>query len=334
MNRARIVGWGLYAPENVVKNEEFNKRYGKDVDTFLRRERNIYQRHFMREDQTTSDLVVEAAKAALSKAQLTAQDLDMIIVATDTPDYLSPATSAVVQHKLQATRAGTFDVNSACAGFVTALDVGAKYIMCDDRIQNVLVVGAYGMSKYLDWDDFKIATLFADGAGAVILQKGDSEATDGVLNTQFYTDGQFYDYMGIYGGGTAEPISDKVIANKRHLLQFVKKIPLETNPTHWPRLVNILLDRCNKTKADVKKYFFTQINIKSIQETMDILGEPQEKAHKVMDRFGYTGSAAIPMAIADAANQHLLKKGDLIMLVSSGGGVSMAATALEWSLDT
>lgn len=328
---AEIVGTGMYVNGDPIPNSVFNERYKMDVDKFLREKRNIYTRHYMRDDQATSDLVVEAAKRAMDKAGITAADLDLIIVSTDTPDYVSPSTASVVQHKLRATKAGTFDVNTACAGFVTGLDIGWKYIKADTQNQYryILVAGAYGMSKWLNPDDYKIATLFADGAGAVILKASDSKTSD-ILASQLYTDGQYHDYMGVYAGGTHMPITADVVARKDHLLNFAKKIPIETNGTHWPRLVHTLLDRTHNKVSDIKKFFLTQINIDSINETMDKLEVDRKMSHNIMDRFGYTGSAAIPMAIADADSKGLLKKGDLIMLVGSGGGLSMAAMALRW----
>lgn len=330
--KATIKGTGMYAPEKVIKNQYFNEMYKKDIDTFLREQRNIFERHFMADDQATSDLVVPAAEEAMKNAGITAKDLDLIVVATDTPDYLSPSTAAVVQHKLKATNAGTFDINSACAGFVTALDLGSKYIQADPKYKNILVVGAYGMSKYLNYDDFKIATLFADGAGAAVLQPSKDES--GIQAAELYTDGQYHDYMGVYAGGTFQPITHEVIENKGHLLNFAKKIPIETNGTHWPRLTRALLDRTQKTPDQVAHFFMTQINIHSINETMDALKQPRSKAHLVMDRFGYTGSAAVGMALADAARQHKLKKGDTLVLLGSGGGLSMAALTMTWGYDT
>ena len=333
MANATIVGTGLYAPEKVVYNDFFDKKYGRDMDTFLREKRNIFERHFMSEDQATSDLIVPAATEALKNANLKVNDLDLIIVATDTPDYISPSTAAVVQYKLGAEKAGTFDINTACAGFATATDIASKYIKSDSQYNNILVVGAYGMTKFFDWDDHKVTSVFADGAGAAIVQRTTDEQY-GVLASKLYTDGQYYDYMGIYGGGTKYPISKEVIAEKKHLLQFVKRIPPETNGLHWPRLTNIILDRIHKQVTDVDHFFFTQINIGSIIETMEKIGAPLAKAHNIMDRFGYTGSACIPMAIADAARAHKLKKGDLVMILGSGGGMSMTALALRWSYDT
>lgn len=332
VRRATIKGTGMHVPERVIKNQYFNEMYNKDIDTFLREQRNIYERHFMEPNQTTSDLIVPAAQEALKNAGITAKDLDLIIVSTDTPDYLSPSTAAVVQHKIQATNAGTFDINSACAGFVTALDMAGKYIGADKKYKNILVVGAYAMSKWLNYDDFRIATLFADGASAVVVQPSADET--GLLASELYTDGQYHDYMGIYGGGAFRPITHEVIEAKKHLLDFAKKIPIETNGTHWPRLTRMLLDQIQKKPSDVAKFFMTQININSINEALDKLEVPRTKSHNVMDRFGYTGSAAVGMCIADAARSHLLKKGDLIVLLGSGGGLSMAALAMEWSYQT
>lgn len=335
---ATITGLGLYAPPNVIENSFFDQKYGRDMSTFLREQRNILTRHFMTPDQATSDLIIPAAEEAMRAAGVTAKDLNLIIVATDTPDYVSPSTAAVVQHKLQATRAGTFDLNTACAGFSTATDVAAKYIVADDRYDTILVVGAYGMTKYFDWNDHKVTSVFADGAGAAIVQRTTSTDIDGkpygILASQLATDGQYHDYMGIYAGGTKYPISDETVAKKMHQLQFTKRIPPETNGRVWPELTHAILDRVGASIGDVKHFFFTQININSIVETMGKLGAPMEKSHNIMDRYGYTGSACIPMALADAARAHKLKKGDLVMILGSGGGMSMAAMAVRWSYDT
>lgn len=332
VRKAAIAGTGFYAPEKVVTNQFFNDMYKKDIDTFLKEHRNIFERRWMSEDQATSDLIVPAAVEAMKNAGITAKDLDLIIVSTDTPDYMSPSTASVVQHKLGATKAGTFDVNTACAGFVTVVDMAAKYIAADKKYENILVVGAYGMSKYLNFDDHRIATLFADGAGAAIIQP--SKNGLGILATELYTDGQYHDYMGVYAGGTFMPMSHDVIEKKAHLLNFAKKIPIETNGTHWPRLTRIILDRIHKNPEDISHFFLTQININSINEALDHLKLPRTKSHNIMNKFGYTGSAAVGMALADAARAHKLKKGDLVFMLGSGGGLSMAALAMEWAYDT
>lgn len=333
LRRATITGTGLHAPGEPVPNRHFDEKYGMDIDAFLVAERNIRTRHFMADDQATSDLVVPAAEEALRNAGLGPEDLDLIIVSTDTPDYISPSTAAVVQHKLGAKRAGVFDVNTACAGFVTALDMAGKYVAADERYDAILVVGAYGMSKFMDWDDYKRATLFADGAGAVVVRPTE-RADRGMLTSTLYAEGEYHDYMGIYAGGTHMPATAEAVERGDTKLRFAKRIPPETNIVHWPRLVREVLDPIGKAPGDVDHYFFTQINIGSINATLDELGVPHERSHNVMDRFGYTGSACIPMALADAARQHRLKDGDLVVFVGSGGGMSMAAVTMVWSYDS
>jgi 3-oxoacyl-[acyl-carrier-protein] synthase-3 len=332
MKKAKIIATGHYAPERVVPNSYFNDLYKEDVDSFLRENRNIYERRYAADDQVTSDLVVEASKKALAAANLRPSDLDLIIVSTDTPDYISPSTASVVQHKLGAVNAGSFDINTACAGFVTAVDVGSKFIVSDDQYKHVLVVGAYLMSRYLDFSDKKIATLFADGAGAAILSPSDDEC--GVLRTKLFTDGQYHDFMGIYAGGTYIKSSHAAIDNNDHLLRFAKKIPLETNATYWPRFINEVAGAIHQPVSEIDHFFFTQININSINQTLDALSMPHTKSHNVMNKYGYTGSAAIGMALDDAVLRHRMKKNDLVFLVSSGGGMAMAVSAIRWGYDT
>lgn len=332
MRHATIAGVGMYAPEKVIKNDFFNDYYKKDIGTFLEENRNIKERRWMTDEQTTSDLIIPAAQEAMTQAGISADDLNLIIIATDTPDYLSPSTASVVQFKLGAKNAGTFDLNTACAGFVTACDVASKYIASDESYKNILVVGAYAMSKWINMDDYKIASLFADGAGAVVLQP--AKDTQGIMATTMYADGQYHDYMGIYAGGAHKPVTQEVIDQKQHLLAFPKRIPPETNGIHWPRLTKTLLEKIGKTPQDIKHFFITQFNVQSIYETMDRLELPRDRAHLIMNKYGYTGSASIGMCLAHAVQNHELKKGDLIVLLGSGGGMSMAAFVMEWGFDT
>jgi len=324
--RATIVGTGLYAPDRVVSNSYFDELYGEDVDSFLRENRNIEERRYAAEDQVTSDLAAEAARDAMADAGIEPADVDLLLVSTDTPDQISPSTAAVVQDKLDARNAATFDINTACAGFVTALDTGRKFLEADEQYDRVLVVGAYLMSRFIDYDQKNVASLFADGAGAAVLAPTTGE--DGILTSTLVSKGEYHDYMGVYEGGTACPITAANGETQR--LAFRKDFPEDFNPDHWTGLVTTLTDRLGVAPEDVDQYFFTQINILSIRETLDRLGLPHDRAHNVMDRFGYTGNACVAMALADAVDNNLLSPGDLVVMIASGGGAALAGMAFRW----
>ena len=328
MRNAYIKSSGSFAPEKVITNQYFNELLGEDVDTWLRENLTIRERRWCGENESTSTLCIEAANRALENGNLKPEELDLIIISTDTPEFISPSTASVVQYKLGAVNAGTFDLNSACSGFVTAMDTAAKFIRADEKYNNILVIGAYAMSKYLDLTDKKTVTLFADGAGAVILSST-SDSGRGYKASGLHTEGEYNGWMGIYAGGTAMPVNKEVIERKDHLLKFVKKFPKEINPETWTKMILALTKEVNVTPQDVKHYFFTQININSIFETCDNLEVPRERAHVIMDRYGYTGSACIPMAFDDARRNGKLNEGDLAVFMGSGGGLAFACAIFK-----
>jgi 3-oxoacyl-[acyl-carrier-protein] synthase-3 len=302
---------------------------GEPVSDWLVENVGIRERRMMAPDQTTSDLVVAASQRALEKAGIQAADLDLVIVSTDTPDYLSPGTSVVVQHKLGAERAGAYDVNSACAGWVTALDQGARYLLTEPAFRYVLVAGGYGMSRFLDWTDKKTVTLFADGAGAAILGLGEKP---GFLASNFLAKGEYHDALGIYAGGANQPCTPENMATYGPpKVQFVRKFPKTFNMEYWPKLINGALEKAGLTYDNVDYYFFTQLNLRTIEAMMELLGQPLSKTHWVMDKWGYTGSPCVVMALDDMINQGKgPKSGDIILFCASGGGITMAASVWRW----
>ncbi|HEX6625255.1 MAG TPA: ketoacyl-ACP synthase III [Pyrinomonadaceae bacterium] len=328
MTYARIAGTGSYVPEKVITNADLSRMLGEDIDDFVSRVVGIRERHVCAEDESTADLATEAARRALQSASVAAEDLDLIVLATDTPEYLSPATSVVVQHRLGARRAGTFDVNCACAGFVTALDAASKYVIADAAYRNVLVVGAYAMSKYLDWTEKKTATIFADGAGAVVLRASDERP--GFLASKLVADGSYHGHMGVYAGGTRMPVTEEVLREGRFTkVRFVRKYPPEVNIEGWPLIVGDVLAKANLKKEDVALFLFTQVNLSTIVEVMKRLELPMERTHTIMQKWGYTGSACIPMALDDAVREGKLKPGDVVVMCASGGGLNMACAAFR-----
>lgn len=329
LRNALIHSTGMYAPERVVTNSYFDELLGEPVSEWLEQNVEIYERRWCNENQSTADLCVEAALDALKNGNIKADEIDLLVISTDTPEYISPSTASKVQYLLGMKRAGTFDLNTACAGFVTALDLGAKYIRADANYNTVMIIGAYAMSKYLNMSDKKTVTLFADGAGAIILKA--SENTDrGFLASQLITKGEYFGHMGIYAGGTKLPVSHSVVENKDHLLKFVTKFPKELNTEMWSMMARELNSRIGVEPSDVDHYFLTQININTIRETMNRLGVDQTKAPTVMHYYGYTGSACIPFALHQTIQQGKVKRGDLMYFIGSGGGLAFASAAFRY----
>jgi 3-oxoacyl-[acyl-carrier-protein] synthase-3 len=328
MRNAVIESVAAYAPDRVLPNTYFNDLLGVDVDTWLKEVVQIHERRWCKEDESTADLAERAALLAIERAGISAKDLDLIIISTDTPEFVSPSTASVVQHRLGANNAGTFDINTACAGFVTALDMGAKYIRADEQYKHILVIGAYAMSKYLNMADKKTVTLFADGAGAVIL-KAEENTDRGFLASQLISKGEYNEWMGIYGGAAKQPTNADVLANHDHQLKFVHKFPKDLNHVTWTEMAHHLCEKIAKQIEDVDHFFITQININSIFETMKLLGLPKEKAYTIMHHYGYTGSACIPMAFNESWEKGNVKKGDLIYFIGSGGGLAFASAAFR-----
>lgn len=328
---AQIISTGRYLPEKIITNADLNQMLGEDVDAWLIENVGIRARHVMAENETTSDLIVAAAQPALTRAGIAATDLDLIIVATDTPDYFSPATASVVQAKLGATNAGTYDVNCACAAWVTALDLAARYIATDSDFKHILVAGGYGMTKFLDWRDKYTATLFADGAAAVVVQAGNEP---GYLSGKLMARGEYHDALGIYTGGTYRPATPEVVAQfGKPRVQFVKKFPKTFNSDNWPPLVRAVVAKAGLTLDDINLFLFTQLNLRTIEFVMQNLGQPMSKTHWIMDKWGYLGSACIPAALDDAIERGKSPKpGDNVVFCATGGGMAMAASVWRWTV--
>lgn len=326
---ASIVSTGRYVPEKKISNAELEVMLGQPVSEWLIKNVGIHNRHWMNDTETSSDMAVSAAKQAMSRANITASDLNLIIIASDTPDQPSPGTASAVQAKLGAVHAGTYDINCACSSFVTALDVASKTIATDDDYQYILVVGVYAMSRFLNMKDKSTVTLFADGAGAVLLRASDKP---GFLSGKLSANGEYYDALGVYTGGATRPAT---LANVEKFgppsVQFVRKFPATFNLERWPVLIQGALTKAKKSLSDVSMFFFTQLNLRTIEATMNAMQLPMSKTHYIMDKWGYTGSACIPMALDDAVEQKKLSAGDVVVFCSSGGGLSMAVTVFVWS---
>jgi 3-oxoacyl-[acyl-carrier-protein] synthase-3 len=327
VRHAIITGTGSAVPARIVTNDELSAMLGEDIRPFVSGTLGIRERHWCSADESTADLAEAAGQRALDAAGVTANQIDLLIIATDTPEYVSPATSSVVHGRLGLTNAGTFDLNAGCAGFVTALDVAWKFIRADARYTRVLVIGAYAMSKYLDLTDKKTVTIFADGAGAAVVEAAERP---GVLASELFADGRYCHGMGVFAGGTRTPITHEVLAGSQHRLRFVQKYPASVNEEGWPRIVQSVLSRAGHAVSDVDLWLWTQVNRSTIEVVMRGLGVPMERAHTIMHKWGYTGSACLPMALDDAVRSGRVHDGDLIVFTGSGAGLAMGSLAMRW----
>jgi 3-oxoacyl-[acyl-carrier-protein] synthase-3 len=329
MRYGTIVGIGHHLPEQEYSNEAMKKRMeevtpglGDVIDKF-QESSGIKTRWYAPRDWTTSDLAVEAAKQAIKDAGIRAEDLDMILVGTDTPDYITPATSTVVQHKLGAKNAGSYDIGCACASFPAGVATASGFLATNDWMRYVLVVGAYMMSKLAEPND-PVAFFYGDGAGAAVVAAIDKP---GFISSAYLADGSYHKHWGIYSGAAFEPASVESVQAGRTQVHLLERYPPEVNHEGWPRLVRWLAERGGFTLQDIDMVIFTQVRLPSIQLVMENLGIPMEKTHWIMDRWGYTGSACIPMCLSDARGR--IGSGDLLVLVGSGVGYNQAGVALR-----
>jgi len=328
---ARVIGTGQYIPEIEVTNDEIAARVDRGTPglgaVVYKFEQNsgIERRFYAPRKWATSDLAARAAQAALDDAGVKPEDIDLIVLGTDSPDYITPATSVVVQHKLGAANAGTYDVGCACASFPTAMAAGAGHIATNKWMKNVLVIGAYMMSKLADPADL-MSFFYGDGAGAAVLAVGDEP---GFITSSFLADGQYHKAWGIYSGGTAEPATCESVEAGRTQVRLVDKYPAEVNHEGWPKLARMLAQRGGFTLDEVDQFIFTQVNQGSVGIVMEALGQPVEKAHCIMGDVGYTGSACMPMAFDDAMKKGKIKPNDLVVLIGSGVGYNQAGVALR-----
>jgi len=318
----------MYVPPTLVTNEDIVNRLGKPLPEIIEKNLGIKQHYITGPDLSSVDLGVAAARMAIANAGILATDLDLVIVTTDTPEYISPPTAAVIQGLLGAVHAGTFDVNGACSGFAVSMDVASRMVGYDDTYQHVLVVGVYNMTKYADQDNGFFAAVFADGGGAVVLKATTEDA--GYLASALWADGSYHDCFGIFGGGTKYPHTIERLENKEQQLRMVKPYPADINTANWPGLIHKALAKAKLKIMDIDHIIFTQINRSTIEIVMAELGLPMDKTTCTMDRYGYTGSACIPIALHHAVIEGKIQRGDIVVLLGSGVGAAMAVDVLKW----
>ena len=326
MVRGRIAGIGSYLPERVLTNAELEQMVDTDDEWIVTRT-GIRERRIAGRDEATSDLALHAAREALDSAGLGPEELDLIIVATTTPDFPFPSTASLLQGKLGATGAAAFDLQAVCTGFVYALATADQYIR-SGMYRKVLVVGAEVLSRVVDWKDRTTCVLFGDGAGAVVLVPDSGER--GVISSHLHADGRQYDLLYIPGGGSREPISHEVVDERLHYVKMKGNEVFKVAVTALEETVVEVLDANGLKGDDIDLLVPHQANIRIINATAKRLGLPPERVMITVDRHGNTSSASIPLALHAAVKSGRVDDGALILLEAFGGGFTWGATLIRW----
>lgn len=336
MAKARIIGTGVYAPGLAIGNEELMRLAGVEFDAAkLEAKTGIKSRHIARlrgVDETTADFAEKAARAALADAGVDPMDVDLVIVGTDTPEYISPATAILVQGRLQGGQrdTGAFDVGASCASFVTGFDVAARMMAGDPALKTAVVVGVYNMPAYIRPGDAFGWSIFADGAGAVVLSRTGDDDISGYIASKFVSDGTQWDYVGVYAGGTRKPVTRELLDAGTYGLELLQRLPGDRNVKLWPPVIRELCAKGGVPVENVSRFVLTQINASVIDEVMDALGRPRGLAPKVMGRYGYTGSGCVPMAFHHAVKDGQLRRGDPVVFCASGAGFAVCANLFTY----
>lgn len=324
--KARIVATGSYVPERVLTNADLEKQI-ETTDQWIVERTGVRERRIAGKDEATSDLAFKAAERALETAGMPADQVDLIIVATATPDMFFPSTACLVQDKLKATRAAAFDLSAACSGFVYGLSVGEQYIRTG-TYQNVLVIGAEVMSRLTDWTDRRTCVLFGDGAGAVLLAPSSSES--GILSVHLHSDGSLWDLICVPGGAAAIPPSEKVLAEH---LNTIKMKGNETFKAAVRSLEEVAWEamRANDlSPADIAFLIPHQANIRILNAVSERLGFSKEKVVVNLDRYGNTSAASVPLALDEAVRDGRIKPGAPLLFLAFGGGLTWASALVRW----
>lgn len=320
--RAVVRGVGHYLPDRVVPNAEFEARIDTS-DEWIRSRSGIEQRHFAADGQTTSDLAIRASQAALADADLAAQDIDAIIVATSTPDLTFPSVATMVQAGLGMTRGFGYDVQAVCAGFVFAL-ANADAMIRGGLASRVLVIGAETFSRLMDWTDRGTCVLFGDGAGALVLEadKGTGTTADrGILAVDLNSDGRHRDILYVDGGVSTGTTGHLRMEGKEVFRHAVEKLAATAGAA---------LDKVGLTPADVDWIVPHQANIRIIEGTARKMQLPMDKVVVTVQDHGNTSAASIPLALSVGKARGQIKPGDLVVTEAIGGGLAWGAVALRW----
>lgn len=326
MKRISIAGTGMYLPERVLTNEDLEKMVDTSDEWIVTRT-GIRERHIAAENEPTSILGAKAAERAIKDAGLDPLDIDMIILATVTPDRLMPNTACYVQHLIGAKNAFCFDLEAACSGFIYALETARNYINAGS-VKNALVIGAEKLSTFTDWEDRGTCVLFGDGAGAVVLKETDGAG--GILSTVMGSDGALTDLLVIPAGGTSLPSSEQTIKDRMHCIKMTGREVFKHAVRCMCDAGQRALEQAGISIDDVACVIPHQANMRIVTAISDRLSVGMDRFYVNLDRVGNISGASIPVALDEAVRGGVIKNGDIVLFVAFGGGFTWGATAMKW----
>ncbi|MGA8657998.1 MAG: beta-ketoacyl-ACP synthase III [Chthoniobacterales bacterium] len=321
-----IIGTGSYAPERILTNRDLEKIVDTS-DQWIRTRTGITERRIAGENEHTSDMATKAAIAAIKQAHVTPEEIDLIIVATVTPDTLFPATACWVQKKIGAINAACFDVSAACSGFLYSLEIAQQFISTH-VYDTVLIIGADKLSAITDWTDRNTCVLFGDGAGAAILRSRPN--SHGVIATYMGSDGAFTDILIMPGGGTRCPITPENVDQRLNTIKMLGKDVYKQAIVSMFNAANRILEQAGLTYEDIACVIPHQANMRIIEAIAERMRLPMNKFFINLDRFGNTSAAAVAMALDEAHRTGRIKIGDYILLIVFGGGLTWASSVIQW----
>lgn len=326
MGAVGIIGTGKYVPERVLTNKELEQMVDTNDEWIVTRT-GIRERRIAASEQATSDLAYEASMKALEAAGVAAEDVELIIVATITPDMFFPSTACILQDRLGARRAAAFDLSAACSGFIYGLATATSMLQ-SGMYKNALVIGAECLSRITDYTDRNTCILFGDGAGAVVL--GEVPAGRGFKSFELGADGSGGELLKVCGGGSRMPSTADSVDSKAHFIYMAGSEVFKFAVRIMGGAAEDALKKAGLDKSDIDLMIPHQANIRIIQSALNRLSLSEDKCMINLDRYGNVSAASIPLALAEAVEQGRVKEGDTLMLVGFGGGLTWGASALVW----
>ena len=324
-----IIGTGSYVPVRVMTNEDMSKIVDTS-DEWITSRTGIKERRIAAPDEATSDLASNAARQAMEAAGVTAEDIDLIIVATVTPDMFFPSTACFVQKKLGAVNAVCFDISAACSGFLYALTVARQFLNSGAR-KTALIIGAEKLSSLINWKDRNTCVLFGDGAGAVVMKcSAEDDAPGRVLSAVMGSDGTLANLLKVPGGASSCPITPENVESRPNTIHMEGRETFKHAVTRMCHAAEEALAMAGKTAADIDMVIPHQANARIVSAIATRLGVPEEKTFMNLHKYGNTSAATIPVALDEAHRSGVIKRGDVLLLVAFGGGFTWASTVMVW----